>query len=91
MDGRPDVGNFLGYGGSVGGRSAHVYIDNLRGSNTRHVSTTLNSILSSKSNLIFFSNAAFGYGTGLDGAGGTTTISTVACRIYTDGSVDAVG
>lgn len=41
VDGLPNVGNFLGYGIAVGGRSAHVYIENLRGRNFRHLFTTL--------------------------------------------------
>ena len=37
----PNIGNFLGYGVVVGGRSAHAYIEGLRGRNFRHLFTTL--------------------------------------------------
>jgi len=41
IDGLPNVSNFLGYGVAVGGRAAHIYIENLRGRNMRHLFTTL--------------------------------------------------
>lgn len=37
----PNIGSFLGYGVVVGGRSAHAYIEGLRGRNVRHLFTTL--------------------------------------------------
>lgn len=37
----PNVGNYLGYGVVIGGRSAHAYIEGLRGRNFRHLFTTL--------------------------------------------------
>ncbi|KQR02919.1 hypothetical protein ASF72_06925 [Arthrobacter sp. Leaf141] len=37
----PNVGSYLGYGLVVGGRSAHAYIEGLRGRNFRHLFTTL--------------------------------------------------
>lgn len=41
IDNLPNVENFLGYGLAVGGRSAHAYIEGLRGRNFRHLFTTL--------------------------------------------------
>ena len=37
----PNVTNYFGYGVAVGGRSAHAYIEGLRGRNFRHLFTTL--------------------------------------------------
>lgn len=37
----PNVGNYFGYGVAIGGRSAHAYIEGLRGRNFRHLFTTL--------------------------------------------------
>lgn len=37
----PNISSFLGYGVVVGGRSAHAYIEGLRGRNFRHLFTTL--------------------------------------------------
>ncbi|ELT45958.1 right-handed parallel beta-helix repeat-containing protein [Arthrobacter nitrophenolicus] len=37
----PNVGNYFGYGLTVGGRSAHAYVEGLRGRNFRHLFTTL--------------------------------------------------